>query len=124
MVSILVADDRAGIRLLLRRMLEPPHQVIEAADGDDALRKLQQFWPAIAVLDVDMPGLTGLELCQRIRADARLASIGVILMTAKGTEDQASARAAGADEFLAKPFSPGHVSALVDGLLSTGATRR
>ena len=92
MVSILVADDRVSIRLLLRRMLEPPHHVLEAADGDDALSKLQQCCPAIAILDVDMPGQTGTELCRSIRADARLASISVILMTANGIEDLASAR--------------------------------
>lgn len=126
MVSVLVADDRAGIRLLLRRMLEPHHQVIEAADGTDALSKLQQLRPAIAILDIDMPGLTGLDVCHRIRADEQLASIGVVLMTANGVDDQASSVAAGADVFLAKPFSPGHVCALVDGLLNAefSVTRR
>src|SRR5690348_13243191 len=87
MPTILVADDVAGVRRLLRGALMPPHEVFEAADGDEALALLQRVCPTVAILDIDMPGLTGLAVCARIRADPRLAAIRVLIMSANGEHD-------------------------------------
>lgn len=119
MVSILVADDSSSVRKLLRLILEPAHVVVEAVDGDDALRQLIDRRPDLVMLDVTMPARTGIDVCRQLRQDPRLASTGVIVMTANGTPgDRAIALAAGADQFLAKPFSPGLVVRLVEDVIA------
>ena len=123
MSSILVADDVPSVRKLLRLILEPTHLVIEAGDGDDALRQLIDHRPALAILDVGMPGRSGIEVCRALRGDPSLASTGVIVMTANGMEaDRRAALAAGADHFVAKPFSPGRIVELVDAVLAERMT--
>src|SRR5215210_7988294 len=115
MLSILVADDAPSVRKLLRLILEPTYLVIEAGDGDHALRQLVDHRPDLAILDVAMPGRTGLDVCRQIRLDPRLAGTGVIVITANGTPtDREAALAAGADHFLPKPFSPGTIVRLVE----------
>jgi len=123
MLSVLVADDEAGIRRLIRYILEPAYHVIEAVDGHEALVKLHQHRPAIAVLDVNMPQLDGLSVCRGIRADRHLAATKILAMTANGVSDETAAVAAGADLFVAKPFSPKHLRQVVgrlDNLQSDG----
>jgi CheY-like chemotaxis protein len=123
MMSILVADDAPGVRKLLRMILEPGHEVIEAGDGEQALRQLTDHRPAIAILDISMPLQTGIDVCRKLRQDPRLAVTGVIVITANGTPlDRLAALDAGADYFLTKPFSPGVVVRLVDALLVARAT--
>jgi two-component system phosphate regulon response regulator PhoB len=115
MLSILIADDAPSVRKLLRLILEPAHLVIEAGDGDQALRQLVDHRPDVAILDVTMPARTGLDVCRQIRQDPRLAGTGVIVITANGTPtDRAAALAAGADHFLPKPFSPASIVRLVE----------
>lgn len=122
MVSILVADDAFGLRFLLRRVLEPPHQVIDAADGTQAMAEMIEHRPSIAILDVFMPGMSGFEVCRAIRKDPSLTSTGVIIMTANGgPTDRAEALEAGADYFLVKPFSPSRVMELVEILIAQQA---
>lgn len=122
MISILVADDVPSVRKLLRLILEPAHLVIEAGDGDDALRQLVDRQPDLAILDVSMPARSGLDVCRQLRQDPRIAATGVIVMTANGTAtDRAVALAAGADQFLAKPFSPGKIVRLVEAVLAERA---
>ncbi len=105
MATILIADDDARIRLLLRLTLDGDgHEVLEAADGDAALAALRAHRPVAAVLDVQMPGRSGLDVCRALRSDPNLAGIGVVIVSANTTERQA--RAAGADAFVPKPFSP------------------
>jgi two-component system, OmpR family, response regulator len=113
MLSVLVADDEAGIRRLIRYILEPAYHAMEAVDGHEALVTLHQHRPAIAILDVNMPRLGGLAVCRRIRADRHLAAIRILAMTANGDSDEAAAVSAGADLFVAKPFSPKHLRQLV-----------
>ena len=116
-VHILVADDAPNVRKLLRLILEPAHRIIEAVDGDDALRQLAAHRPDMVILDVAMPGRTGLEVCRRLRSDpdAALASTGVIVITANGVQtDRSMALAAGADRFLTKPFSPAGIVRAVE----------
>jgi CheY-like chemotaxis protein len=122
MVSILIADDERHIRALLRMIVTPAHQPIEAGDGMSALRLAQEQCPPVAILDVTMPGMSGFEVCRHLRSDARTAHIGVIILTANGTaDDQAAALAAGADHFVTKPFSPIALLRLVETLLEARA---
>src|SRR5687768_2964313 len=92
MMSILVADDAPGVRKLLRLILGPGYEVIEAEDGDQALRLMTEHRPDVAILDVSMPKRTGIEVCRLLRQDPDLATTGVIVITANGTpQDQTAA---------------------------------
>lgn len=122
-MSILVADDAPGVRKLLRLILGPGYEVIEAEDGDQALRLMTEHRPDVAILDVSMPKRTGIEVCRLLRQDPDLATTGVIVITANGTpQDQTAALDAGADYFLTKPFSPGVIIGMVEALLLARAT--
>ena len=107
--SVIVADDDSDVRTLVaiavsRAGLE---LVDELADGTSAWEAIESFVPDIVVLDVSMPGMTGLEIIRRIRADPALQHIRAILLSA-GADDHSRAAGmdAGADEYLLKPFSP------------------
>src|SRR5688572_27698249 len=105
MARVLVADDSAQPRLLVRRtLLHGGHEVLEAADGEEALRVLRDERPDVAILDVVMPGLSGLDVCRAARRDAALAVIGFIILSANATPRHAAE--AEADRFLAKPYVP------------------
>jgi CheY-like chemotaxis protein len=109
------------LRRLLRLSLAPPHTVIEAADGGEALALLRQHQPNVAILDVAMPVLDGLALCRLIRDDPDLCDIGIIV--ASGSADGADALRAGADRFIGKPYRPRDVLAALDELVRTGYGR-
>ena len=118
---VLIADDEARIRSLLRTVLSGEgYDILEAADGDQALSAIRGRRPAAVVLDVLMPGCSGLDVCRQVRADPGLDDVGVLIVSANATE--AEARAAGADAFLAKPFSPRALSETVRSLAAGGAT--
>ena len=108
MARILIADDSPPMRTLLRVTLRSgEHDIVEAKDGDEALALLAEHRPTVAVLDVTMPGRTGLDVCSAVRADPALATMGLVVISANGLESDArAALAAGADRFLSKPFSP------------------
>ncbi|HEV8440217.1 MAG TPA: response regulator [Methylomirabilota bacterium] len=108
MTTILVADDEVPIVELVRFTLEDDHvQIVSAFDGEAALEVARAIRPDLALLDIQMPGLTGLEVCRRLRRSRECAQIRIIMLTAAGQEeDRARGLAAGADEYLTKPFSP------------------
>jgi CheY-like chemotaxis protein len=112
---ILTADDDPATLFLLRLTLpEAGVRLVEAADGLAAWSLLQAERPDVAILDVNMPGLTGIELTEAIRADPQLAGMRVILLAADARPAQmAAGMAAGADHYITKPFSP---LALLDAL--------
>lgn len=119
MARVLIADDEPGIRLLLGKLLRGEgHAVAEAADGDEAIALLGTHRPDVVILDVIMPGRSGLDVCRLIRADPARRAVGVIVVSANATE--ADAEAAGADLFFAKPFSPRSLLAAVDRLVARG----
>jgi DNA-binding response OmpR family regulator len=96
------------------------YSIIEAEDGDQAWDMLCQHLPAVAVLDVAMPGKSGLELVRAIRAEPAMAGMKVILLTAfSGEDDRAAGLRAGADYYLAKPFSPLQLVNLVEEAIGT-----
>ena len=119
MPVILVADDDDDILLLVTtRLRRDGHEVVSASRGDDALALARELKPALAVLDVGMPGLDGLEVLGEIRADEALADTRVLLLTAKAQEsDVRRGFEVGADAYVKKPFSPSELSARVRELL-------
>jgi DNA-binding response OmpR family regulator len=118
--TVLVADDDADIlRFMEINLRLEGFQVITARDGADALAKAVAVRPDLVLLDVQMPGLDGYTICARIRADASLAGVAVIIVTANyGSAAVEAARRAGADDFLVKPFLPDALLDMAKAMLS------
>ena len=116
---VLVADDDPDIRQLVTFRLERAgYEVVEAADGEQALQVCSEMRPDLAVLDVMMPKLTGYDVTRRIREDEALRSMPVILLTARVQDgDVAEGFDAGADDYIKKPFSPQELRARVQAIL-------
>lgn len=107
---VLIVDDSAMMRRVTRQRLhELGCSELVEADGGDAAWALLQAWPFdFVVTDWEMPGLSGIQLLHRIRADARLARLPVVVVTARaGREGLAEAIRAGASGYLPKPYSAG-----------------
>src|SRR6185503_13616034 len=104
---------------LVCRVLEAAgHQVVTAPDGAAALAAIEAREPELVVLDLCMPGLSGIEVCRAIKANPFTARIPVLLLTAMSDiEDKIEAFEAGADDFLVKPFHPQELLARVVALL-------
>jgi two-component system, OmpR family, response regulator MtrA len=119
MAKILVAEDDSDLRLLVSLKLESAgHQVISVEDGSSAATHCSAMRPDLVILDLMMPGMSGLEVCRFIRADPELAQTPVILLTARAqAADIEAGKAAGVDEYLTKPFSPRELAGRVDSLL-------
>ena len=109
---VLVADDDDDILLLVTtRLKRDGFEVIAARNGLEALALAHEHRPAVAVLDVGMPGLDGLEVLQAIRETAALSHIRVLLLTAKAQEsDVRRGYDSGADAYVKKPFSPSELA--------------
>jgi len=103
---VLCADDDEDILALVTlRLGRAGYDVVQATDGDQALRLARERRPAVAVLDVMMPGRTGLDVLRKLRADEATSGIHVILLSARAQQsDVESGLGAGADAYLAKPF--------------------
>jgi CheY-like chemotaxis protein len=106
--TVVIADDESSMRLLVHATIESDdYCVVEAADGTEAWTLVQKHKPALVLLDVQMPGRSGMDVLRSIKADPSLAETKVILLTAKAQEsDIESGLIAGADFYLTKPFSP------------------
>jgi len=117
--TVLVADDDDDILLLVTtRLRRDGYEIVSASSGDRALELAREHRPAIAVLDIGMPGLDGLEVLEAIRADETLTDTRVVLLTAKAQEsDVRRGYDAGADAYIKKPFSPAELSERVRSLL-------
>jgi DNA-binding response OmpR family regulator len=108
MTTILVADDEPPVVELVRFTLEDERvRVLEAADGVAAVTLARLERPELILLDVQMPRLDGFEVCRLLREAPECAGVRIVMLTAAGqAEDRARGLAAGADEYLTKPFSP------------------
>jgi CheY-like chemotaxis protein len=106
--TVLIADDESSIRLLVHATIESDdYTVVEAADGAQAWALTKELKPSLVLLDVQMPGQSGLEVLRSIKADPGLKGTRVILLTSKAQErDIEVGLIAGADFYLTKPFSP------------------
>jgi DNA-binding response OmpR family regulator len=120
---VLVADDDEDILLLVTtRLRRDGFEIISARSGDEALALVRERRPALAVLDIGMPGLDGVQVLEQIRADDDLRAMLVVLLTAKAQEsDVRRGFDAGADAYVKKPFSPADLSARVRELLGAGS---
>ena len=106
------------LAMVSSRLVRAGYDVVTATRGDDALRLVEENRPRLVLLDVEMPGLDGVEVARRIRADEALAGTRIVLLTANsGESDIAAGMAAGADAYLTKPFSPQDLQSQVEQLI-------
>lgn len=104
--SVLVIDDNADIRAYVHTLLNSEYSVIEAADGTEGIRKAMKYVPDVIISDVMMPGIDGIECCQRLKGELQTCHIPVILLTACSLDEQRiQGYAGGADSYISKPFS-------------------
>jgi signal transduction histidine kinase len=118
--TVLLADDEPDMRRFLRTQLDGNYDVLEAADGAQALEKATQFLPDIILLDMMMPEMDGLAVCQELRKRENTVAIPVILLTARADEEtKFNALEMGANDFLAKPFSSNELHARIKNLVES-----
>lgn len=117
---VLVADDNDDILALVTLRLERAgFAMLQAHDGEEALRLAREHRPTLAILDVMMPRLDGYEVTRAIRGDEDLRDMPVLLLTARAQEgDVARGFGAGADDYIRKPFSPQELIARVRAVLA------
>jgi two-component system cell cycle response regulator DivK len=117
--AILIVDDNAANLKLARVLLQGEgYEVMTAPDAEEALRALQSFTPRLILMDIQLPGMDGLELTRRLKADATTRDIAIIALTAyamKGDEERALA--AGCDGYIAKPIDVGSLPDVIAGHL-------
>jgi len=123
MLTILITDDEPYVVELVRVTLEDERvRVIEASDGATALALADRLEPELIFLDVNLPDLSGIEVCRRLRRQPRLAGSSIVMLTAAAQqEDISRGLAAGATQYLTKPFSPVRLLSLVEELLPGAA---
>jgi putative two-component system response regulator len=116
---VLVAEDDLANRALLARLLERAgYRSISVADGRDALRAAVDEAPVLVLLDIGLPGLNGLDVCRRLRADPRTVALPIILVTGQtGSLDVVAGLDAGADDFIRKPYDQAELLARVRSVL-------
>jgi response regulator RpfG family c-di-GMP phosphodiesterase len=116
-MRILLVDDDAPLRTLLRTTFEVfDVEVEEAASAAEAEQTIRAFQPDVVVLDVRMPGRSGLDFCRQLRADHANDGLGIVLLTGSDGGTQQAADEVGADTFIRKPFSPLELLAAVERL--------
>jgi DNA-binding response OmpR family regulator len=122
--DVLIADDDADIRDLVAFKLEQADlEVIAVGDGVAALEAARTERPTVVVLDVSMPGMSGLDVCRMLRADPQTQDMLVIMLTARVQErDVEGGFSAGADDYVTKPFSPRELVSRVQAMLARART--
>ena len=115
--TILVCDDDPSLRELVREALGSRYRFVEAADGSEALEIARELRPDLIVLDVMLPGLSGIEVLEAIREDDELRDLKVVVITA-WSHAEMEVQVAGADRFVSKPFDPDDLSRAVEELLA------
>jgi len=123
---ILIVEDEEALTLLLRYNLEAAGYDVEtAARGDDAELRFKERAPDLVILDWMLPGLSGIELCRRLRARADTRQLPIIMLTARGEEsERVRGLATGADDYVVKPFSVPELMARVSALLRRSSPER
>jgi len=106
--TVVIADDEPSLRILVHATIgTDDYNVVEACDGDEAWSLIREHRPSLVILDVQMPGRTGLDILRAIKSDPNLTATRVILLTASAQEaDIRAGLVAGANSYLTKPFSP------------------
>ena len=116
--TVLVIDDDVEIVHYVKTLLSSKYQVIGRFDADAGIEVVQQKAPDIILCDVMMPGRDGFDFCKQVKNDLQLCHIPVVLLTAKtATSDMVQGLGIGADAYVAKPFDPAYLLALIDSIL-------
>lgn len=110
-LKILIVDDESHIRMLIEQTLEDLEDegvdLLFASNGEEALNTIQTEEPELVFLDVMMPKMNGIEVCQRVKANPGMEDVHIILLTAKGQEaDKKKGLEVGANRYMTKPFDP------------------
>lgn len=126
MLTVLIADDEPNMIELVRITLEDERvRVMDAPDGSTALAVAAAFRPELVLLDLELPDISGLEVCRRLTREPEFAAPRVVMLTAAAqADDVARGLAAGAALYLTKPFSPVRLLSLVERLLPEATWRR
>jgi DNA-binding response OmpR family regulator len=115
---ILICDDEPALRELIRASMDDGFVFAEASDGIAALELAREVEPDVVILDLMLPRLSGLEVLERLNADEELKDVPVLVITA-WNETREDVLAAGADEFVAKPFDPDELRVAVNRLVAS-----
>jgi DNA-binding response OmpR family regulator len=120
--KLLIVDDEAHIRMLIEQTLEDLEdegvELLFAENGEQALQIIQQEEPNLVFLDVMMPKMNGMEVCQKVKKELNLAHVYIILLTAKGQEvDRQKGLEMGADRYMTKPFDPDEMLSIAEEIL-------
>ena len=120
---LIVEDDKDIADLIAHYLHKAGHAIETAASGTAALAKIKTSPPALVLLDLMLPGMDGLLVCQTLRRDPETAAIPIIMLTARGEEaERIAGLEQGADDYITKPFSPGELVARVGALLRRART--
>jgi CheY-like chemotaxis protein len=119
---VLVCEDDSNLRTLVRLALGDGYRIVEAADGNEVLELVRTAKPDLIVLDLMLPGKSGLELLTAIRSENGHARTPVVVISAWAHSDEAAV-AAGADRFVPKPFDPDELHSTVAELLEANGSR-
>jgi CheY-like chemotaxis protein len=119
--TILLVEDFDDTRLMMKLwLMKKGYRVVEAENGEDAITLAERQRPDLIIMDMMMPGLSGLDATRRIREDQSLQRTPIVAVSAYGAEEyRAKAIAAGCDEYVSTPFEPDALGALIKRLLAT-----
>ena len=120
--KILIVDDEAHIRMLIEQTLEDLEdegvELLLAENGEQAFELIQKEEPNLVFLDVMMPKMNGMEVCQKVKKELKLSHVYIILLTAKGQEvDRQKGLEMGADRYMTKPFDPDEMLTIAEEVL-------
>ena len=120
--KLLIVDDESHIRMLIEQTLEDLEdegvELLFAENGAQALEIIQQEEPNLVFLDVMMPKMNGMEVCQKVKKELNLSHVYIILLTAKGQEvDRQKGLDMGADRYMTKPFDPDEMLSVAEEVL-------
>ena len=121
--KLLIVDDEAHIRMLIEQTLEDLEdegvELLFAENGEQALQLIQKKEPNLVFLDVMMPKMNGMEVCQKVKKELKLNHVYIILLTAKGQEvDRQKGLDMGADRYMTKPFDPDEMLSIAEEILN------
>ena len=121
--KLLIVDDEAHIRMLIEQTLEDLEdegvELLFAENGEQALQLIQKEEPNLVFLDVMMPKMNGMEVCQKVKKELKLNHVYIILLTAKGQEvDRQKGLDMGADRYMTKPFDPDEMLSIAEEILN------
>ena len=121
--KLLIVDDESHIRMLIEQTLEDLEdegvELLFAENGEEALHLIQKEEPNLVFLDVMMPKMNGMEVCQKVKKELNLSHVFIILLTAKGQEvDRQKGLEMGADRYMTKPFDPDEMLSIAEEILN------